>query len=239
MRQGVTGIERRSRADEDSEKQVRMSLLESVQGEVEAITGGRRMAGIMAATAEALSDLVTATGRPKAGGLYAAAIEERDRLAAQEQKLADDVAALRGALDKRAQAVKRLAELDQPEEKQERQQAIEKAQAAFDAAKAQSELLKTAEAEFKLARARRDAAEQLSRRFGPRWKRPQRCGCSDRPRSSAARKRRTDAAMRRRRSRKHVRMLSARKPPSRRRATCSPGSMRPCARRMLPNTSPG
>lgn len=194
VRQGVTGIERRSRADEDSEKQVRMSLLESVQGEVEAITGGRRMAGIMAATAEALSELVTATGRAKAGGRYAAAIEERDRLAALEQKLAADVAALRGALDKRTQAVKRLAELDQPEEKQERQQAIEKAQAAFDAAKAQGELLKTAEAELKLARARRDAAEQTLRTFRTALEK----AATLRVQRQAAEQRRAEAADRRR-----------------------------------------
>ena len=55
VRQGVTGIEKGSNSEEDSEKQVRASLLESVQGEVEAITGGRRMAEIMAAAEEALS----------------------------------------------------------------------------------------------------------------------------------------------------------------------------------------
>ena len=49
VRQGVTGIERRSKSEEDTEKQVRASLLESVQGEVEAVTGGRRMAEIMSA----------------------------------------------------------------------------------------------------------------------------------------------------------------------------------------------
>lgn len=194
VRQGVTGIEKRSRADEDSEKQVRMSLLESVQGEVEAITGGRRMAGIMAATAEALADLVTATGRAKAGGRYAAAIEERDRLAAQKQKLADDVAALRGALDKRAQAVKRLDELDQPEEKQERQQAIEKAQATFDAAKAQGELLKTAEAQLNLARARRDTADQSLKTFRAALEK----AATLRVQRQAAEQRRAEAADRRR-----------------------------------------
>src|SRR5690606_24999006 len=43
VRQGITGIEKRSRTEEEGEKQVRQSLLESVQGEVEAVTGGRRM----------------------------------------------------------------------------------------------------------------------------------------------------------------------------------------------------
>ncbi|WP_371346277.1 AAA family ATPase [Ancylobacter sp. IITR112] len=158
VRQGLTGIEKRSKSEEDSEKQVRASLLESVQGEVEAVTGGRRMAEIMAATAEALSELVTATGRPKAGGRYAAALDARDRLAEQEQRLAADVRALREALDRRAVALKRLAELEQAGEREERRRAVAGAQAAFEAAKAQGEALRTAEAEEKLARERRDAA---------------------------------------------------------------------------------
>lgn len=158
VRQGVTGIERRSRSEEDSEKQVRASLLESVQGEVEAVTGGRRMAEIMAATESELSELVTPTGRPKAGGRYALALDERNRLAETEKRLGEAVLALRDALDRRASGLKRLAELDRAEDRQERRRAAEAAQAAFDAAKAQSEKLKTAEAELKLACERRDAA---------------------------------------------------------------------------------
>lgn len=160
VRQGLTGIEKRSKSEEDSEKQVRASLLESVQGEVEAVTGGRRMAEIMAATQAALADLVTATGRPKAGGRYAAALDARDALIEQEQRLAADVRALREALDRRAQALKRLAELEQETERQARHRAVESAQAAFDAAKAQGEALRAAEAEAGLARERRDAAER-------------------------------------------------------------------------------
>lgn len=157
VRQGVTGIEKRSRSEEDSEKEVRKTLLESVQGEVEAVTGGRRMADIMSAAAQALSELVTATGRPRTGGRYAAAIETRDRLATEERRLAAEVAALREALDTRASTARRLAELDRPEDRQERQQAVEKAQAAFDQARAQTETLKAAEAGLKFTRERRDA----------------------------------------------------------------------------------
>jgi DNA repair exonuclease SbcCD ATPase subunit len=165
VRQGVTGIEKRSSSEEDSEKQVRVSLLESVQGEVEAITGGRRMAEIMAAAAESLAELVTATGRPKAGGRYAITIAERDRLAAEEEKLSRQVTDLREALNKRASSIERLAELDKPEERQERRKAVEVAQAAFDAANVQSEKGNTAEAELKLARERRDTADRDFKAF--------------------------------------------------------------------------
>lgn len=158
VRQGITGIERRSKSEEDGEKQVRAGLLESVQGEVEAVTGGRRMAEIVAACVEELALLVTSTGRPKTGGIYAAAIQEHERLVAQERRLNGDLVELRDALDKRAIALKRLGELENPEGRAERQAAIERAQAAFDAAKAHGDVLKAAEAEWNLAREKRDAA---------------------------------------------------------------------------------
>jgi DNA repair exonuclease SbcCD ATPase subunit len=160
VRQGLTGLEKRGKTEEEGERELRRSLLESVQGEVEAVTGGRRMAAILAATQEALSELVTATGRPKAGGRYHAAIEDRDRLAGQEQRLAGEVATLQQQLEQRAKAARRLAELDSPVDRQERRKAVEAAQAAFDAAKAQTDRLTAAEAELKLARDRRDAAER-------------------------------------------------------------------------------
>lgn len=160
VRQGITGIEKRSKSEEDGENRVRASLLESVQGEVEAVTGGRRMAEIMAATQEALDALVTEKGKPKAGFRYAAAIAERDRLEAEEQRLAREVAALRDALDKRVTAGRRLAELERPQDRQERQQAIAAAEAAFAAAKAQGDALRAAEAELRLTAERCDAASR-------------------------------------------------------------------------------
>lgn len=164
VRQGVTGLEKRSKSEEESEKQVRASLLESVQGEVEAITGGRRMAEIMDAVNGELDKMVTKRG-PKAGERYDAAIKERDRLATQEQELSAQVSALRAALDSRTSAVKRLAELDNAEEREARDKAIERAQAAHDAAKAQNEKLKAAEAELALVRDRRNNADQKLKTF--------------------------------------------------------------------------
>ncbi len=165
VRQGITGIERRSRAEEDSERQVRSSLLESVQGEVEAVTGGRRMADIMAAVADESAVLVTATGRPRTGGRYAAAIDARDRLVVDERRLADEVAALREELDRRSAAQRRLAELESAEARDARRRAVEAAEAAFEAARAQANRLKIAEAELGLARERRDTAERDHRQF--------------------------------------------------------------------------
>lgn len=165
VRQGLTGLEKRPRSEEESEKLVRASLLESVQGEVEAITGGRRMAEIIAATTEALSSLLTPTGKPKTGGRYAAIIAERENLAEQEERLRNEVDQLRDALSKRELATKRLAELDRIEERDGRQKAIEASQLAFDVAKAHNETLKTAEAELRIACERKDLAEKELKAF--------------------------------------------------------------------------
>lgn len=165
VRQGITGIDKRSNSEEESEKRVRESLLSSVQGEVEALTGGRRMGEIAAAAEEELFKLVTATLRPKTGGRYHAAIEQCERLSTEEQRLAGEVTALREALDKRRLAQTRLNELENREENAKRLAEIAAAEKVFEAAKSHSELLKVAEAEAELTRHRRDAAQQALTAF--------------------------------------------------------------------------
>lgn len=165
VRQGNTGLEKRSRADEDGERQVRESLLQSVQGEVEAVTGGRRMAEIMAAVSDDYLALVTPTGRPKAGGRYAAAIAERDRLAEKKARLSDEVTALRHALDERAKVQSRLTELSNADDAQEREQKLKAAEEALTAARAQDEQLKTAQARLDLVREQHENAARKQTNF--------------------------------------------------------------------------
>ncbi len=160
VRQGITGIERRAKSDEEGEKRARESVLTSVQGEVESLTGGRRMAQALAACEAELAPLVTATGRPKAGGPYAQAIEERDALAQLEQKLAGEVRELRDALDRRRSLRTRLAELDDAERHASLLGEVAQAEAALAAARAHGEALRTAEVEAALARNARDAARE-------------------------------------------------------------------------------
>ncbi|WP_240231976.1 AAA family ATPase [Devosia lacusdianchii] len=165
VRQGITGIERRSNSEEESETRVRESVLTSVQGEVESLTGGRRMAEIAAACEEELFKLVTATLKPKTGGRYATALGDRDRLLAEEQRLAAEVTTLREALDQRRRTRARLAEIENPEEEAARLAAVTAAEAAFEAAKSHHEALKAAEAEAALARHRHEAAQMALEAF--------------------------------------------------------------------------
>ncbi|WP_417309067.1 AAA family ATPase [Devosia sp.] len=158
VRQGLTGMERQTNAELESDKRVRETLLTSVQGEVEALTGGRRMTEILAACEEELGKLVTATGRPKSGGRYAAKLEEAAALETAEAELAAKVSSLREALDQRRQARSRLAEIDKPDEQAARRAAITAAETAFEAARRHADALKSAEAEAALARNHRDSA---------------------------------------------------------------------------------
>lgn len=158
VRQGITGIENRSPSEKEEERKAREGVLASVQGEVEALTGGRRMAQILDACAAELGELATATGRPKAGGPYAEALEERDRLASEEARLEADVRDLRNALDTRRKARARLAELEDPAETAARQQARVQAEQALAQARAHGEKLHAAEARESLARHTAEAA---------------------------------------------------------------------------------
>jgi DNA repair exonuclease SbcCD ATPase subunit len=160
VRQGLTGLDKRSRAEEDSERHVRETLLQSVQGEVEAVTGGRRMADIMRGVSEDLSALVTATGKPKTGGRYAAAKADRDLLAAEEERLREEVAVLRDALDKRAQISQRLAELTNADEAAQRAQQLKAATETLEAAREQEQQLHSARTELELAKERHANAQR-------------------------------------------------------------------------------
>ncbi|WP_375450248.1 AAA family ATPase [uncultured Devosia sp.] len=166
VRQGLTGIEKRSTSEEESDRRVRETLLSSVQGEVEALTGGRRMAEILMACEEALGRLVTPSNmKPKAGGPYKDALDEQDRLAALEQQLSADVAALRDALDRRRIATRRLAQLEAPEEVEARREEIKVAEEASQAARSHRETLLAAEAGLALAVEQHRAAAVASEQF--------------------------------------------------------------------------
>jgi len=164
LRQGANIVDKQTSGQEASEQQARLGLLQSVQGEVDAITGGRRMDAIMSKVADELGNLVTQKG-PKAGGRYACALETVEQLEAEEQRLRTEVFALRQALDERHKLRKRLSECDDPQTHAAHMQEIEAAQQAFDQAKLHQEKVKTAEAMLKLARQAQDLAKQTLENF--------------------------------------------------------------------------
>ncbi len=159
VRQGNTGLDKRPKTDEE-EKRARETVLSSVQGEVESITGGRRMRAIAEACAQELGNLVTTTLRPTAGFAYAAAIDLRASLGEKEAALAADVQALHDALDRRRRIRARLAELENPEDLAAQKAAIARTEQQLAEARLHAEKLRTAEAEARLCLSKRDAARE-------------------------------------------------------------------------------
>lgn len=147
--------------EKDEEKKAREDVLTSVAGEVEALTGGRRMTRVFARCAEDLEKLVTSTGRPKAGGPFATAIADAERLHAEEQALADQVATLREALDSRRQKRTRLKELSDPDVVSAREEDRKKTADALETAKAHADKLSAAEANEALATDRHKTATSV------------------------------------------------------------------------------
>ncbi|MGO4175528.1 AAA family ATPase [Bosea sp. TAF32] len=158
VRQGTTGIEKRAKSDDETERRARETVLTSVQGEVEALTGGRRMSHALAACEAELTRLVTTTGKAKTGGPYAVALEEQQRLRELEARLGGEVVELRAALDHRRSVRGRLAEIDTPEQERDRHAALADGEAILALAKAHRSELDAARSGEALARNELEAA---------------------------------------------------------------------------------
>jgi len=167
VRQGVNTLEKQSGAQEAAEIKSRIGLLQSVQGEVDNITGGRRMDAIIDTLRAELDGLITKKGAAKTGSRYHQAIEAVKRLTLEEQELNIKVTALRQALDERARLQKRLAECDDAKKLSAEQREINIAQAEFDRAKLHHEQCNTAAAQLELARQTHGKARQMLENFQP------------------------------------------------------------------------
>ena len=156
VRQGLLGMEPEgSTASDKNEREralhARRDLLSSVAGEIDMMTGGRRLDAVAAQVADALAKLATSTGRPKSGGEWGRAEAEVDTLRAQESDLATKALRLSGDLARRADVQRELRDLENPETEQARNDALAKAQAAHAHAAAHVEKLTEAQRALKLA----------------------------------------------------------------------------------------
>ena len=152
VRQGLMGLESDDRKDRERDQTARRDLLSSVAGEIDLMTGGRRMDAVVDRVAEALARLATATGRPKAGGEWARALEEAAELAAEESALRPRAERLTGDLARRAEVHRTLARQTDPADAAARAEALVQAQAAHQAALTHQAALAQAEQALQLAR---------------------------------------------------------------------------------------
>jgi hypothetical protein len=135
VRQGITDFETGGKAQQDQETEARKDALASVAGEeVEALTGGRRMAWILQRCQDDLDVLVTERGQARKGGPYAEAIEELEQLRADEANQAEMLSSLREALDQRRSKQARRDEIMAPDAIKERRDEMARAAEALERA---------------------------------------------------------------------------------------------------------
>jgi hypothetical protein len=164
VRQGLTDFDSGGKAQRDQEQKVREDALSSVAGEVEALTGGRRMFWILERCETELNEMVTTTGQARKGGPYALAREEHEQLRTEEQLQAALVDALRAALDERKRKTARRAEFADPAAIETRRQDKERTAAEFEIAKRHADRLADAIGRHKSAAGLHHAAlEDLNR----------------------------------------------------------------------------
>ncbi len=146
VRQGITDFESGGKAQHEQETEARRDALASVAGEeIEALTGGRRMAWILRRCEDDLGKLVTERGgQPRKGGPYADAREELETLLASEANQTELVNSLRDALNRRRQKIVRRDEIMDPAAIEERRR--EKLRTAEALEKARSHASQIAEA---------------------------------------------------------------------------------------------
>lgn len=146
VRQGITALEPAGSTGADKTEKERLlgarrDLLSSVAGEIDMVTGGRRMDRVIEAAVQALGRLATATGQPKANGPWKEALQEAEAHAARHEELDRTCRALAEALVQRRDVTTRLEQLQSPAAREARTTELARAQAAFTAAQTHADKL--------------------------------------------------------------------------------------------------
>lgn len=165
VRQGLLGLEPEGNTAEEKRAResglvARRDLLSSVAGEIDMMTGGRRMDAVLDRVSESLSRLATNTGRAKAGGEWARALEEATALAEEEAMLRPRAEKLSGHLARRGEVQRLLTRLSDPAEAAARKQAKADSEAALAAALAHQGEVQKAETALRLARLDAERVQQ-------------------------------------------------------------------------------
>lgn len=143
VRQGLTTLSEGSKKEKEAALEARRDLLSSVTGEVEAMTGGRRMDLALSRRKEELSNFATHSGRPKTGGPWKDAEEHVESLRLQHAELTGQVVQLRDQLDERKRKRRELEELENPEASAARKKRVADATAELQAAQRHAEAVES------------------------------------------------------------------------------------------------
>lgn len=158
VRQGQSGLE-----EGEASQRARRDLLTSVAGEVEAMTGGRRMDLARDLCRKERDRYLTRTGRPKADGPLKRAGDAVTSLQQRREDLEQRSGELRQELDRRRELRRELAGLDEPEAAETRTKRLSEAEAFHTDALRHHDMLEQArQRELAMGAERDREAERLA-----------------------------------------------------------------------------
>tara|TARA_R110002051_G_scaffold30487_1_gene70502 strand:- start:4321 stop:6939 length:2619 start_codon:yes stop_codon:yes gene_type:complete len=143
VRQGLLGLEADSAKEKSQLMETRRDLLSSVAGEIDTMTGGRRMDRVMRSVGESLAEIATKTGRKS--GAWKAAFDAAEALDTELESVTAQVQTLDKALRDRKQAEAALTRLENPDAKARRDTAFLAAKTAMEDAHAHVGAVKAAQ----------------------------------------------------------------------------------------------
>ena len=159
VRQGMVGLEPDAKSERENLAETRRDLLSSVAGEIDTMTGGRKMDRVMRRCLADLAGLTTATGRPS--GAWKTAQERVKELSQEHATLEAQCTTLSQALKERRAIDDELSKLDTPEARAKRETDIENARKEMRVAGEHAAKTKAAEQAKRIAALEHDSAEKL------------------------------------------------------------------------------
>lgn len=141
VKQGTTGLEPAGTVSAEKERLLgaRRDLLSSVAGEIDKVTGGRRMDRVLARCREELTKLATASGKAKKNAPWGQVQAEMAELEAREAELSALKKDLSENLAGRKTCEAELARMNAPEAWKQRKDALATAEAHFKEAESHAE----------------------------------------------------------------------------------------------------
>jgi DNA repair exonuclease SbcCD ATPase subunit len=130
----------------------RRNVMSSVRGQIDAVTGGRRMDSIVQRCKQDLDAISTKQDKPKAGSQWKDAVDRIDQLSEENDKLADLVAALSNDLGLKRRVATRLRELQAPELRVLRTDAVAKAEEQLTATREHDRKVQAAQKDIQILR---------------------------------------------------------------------------------------
>jgi DNA repair exonuclease SbcCD ATPase subunit len=156
VRQGISGFgpdgsgasEKRER---ERLREERQTLMSSVAGQIDSVTGGRRMDAIMRMVEADLDALATKALGPKTSGEWGRAVKLVQELSVAQDALQEQVTALEQALRERSTIRMRLEDPKAKEAEESRAKALDKVKTDLDGARQHARLVEDAGRSLKLA----------------------------------------------------------------------------------------